>query len=193
MDKKKTSDITDLIKEDSTSIIEKKQKELPLIDTIDFEMVRGDKIKLFKLLDSSEMVKWTDKYMPIGLVDLKLYYAHLIDERELNKKVQIKTLLTYADDWTRMHLITCSPDLNLIDFKEIGENMGYLMEQTDSFEMYMENDSKMIVLNDSTFKIEQIETTTKDFYDESLKDSVLTFKTDSIFLIDRDGKINNKL
>jgi hypothetical protein len=193
MEKKKTTDSSNLRKEDSTSIIEKSQKELFSIDTIDFNMASGDKIKLFKLLDSSEMVKWTDKYMPKGLVDLKLYSAHLIFEKELNEKVQIRTLITFADDWTRMLLITCSLDSNIIDFKEIGENMSYLIEQADSFEIYMENDSKLILLNDSTFKKEQIEITTKDFYDESKKDSILTFESDSIFLIDRDGKINNRL
>jgi hypothetical protein len=192
-EKKKTTNTESLIGKDSVSTVVQLKNELPAIDTIDFEMVSGDKLKLFKLLDSSEMVKWTDKFMPKGLVELKLYSAHLINERELNKNIQIKTLITYADDWTRMHLITCSFDSTLIDFKEIGENMSYLIEQTDSFELYMENDSKLIVLNDSTFKLEQIEITTKDFYDESTKDSVMTFETDSIFIVDRNGKINNRL
>jgi hypothetical protein len=193
MENKKTTNSESFIEKDSASIEVQPINELQPQDTIDFEMVSGDKLKLFKLLDSSEMIKWTDNFMPKGLVELKLYSAHLISERKLNEEVKIRTLITYADDWTRMHLITCSLDSTLIDYKEIGENMSYLMEQADTFEMYMNNDSKLFVLNDSIFRKEQIETTTKDFYDESIKDSIMTFETDSIFIVDRNGKINNRL
>ncbi len=193
IEKKKRIDSNVLKNETSISNEQNAKNKIEIIDTIGYEMVSGDKIKLLKQLDSLARSKWTDNYMPQGLIPLSLYSAYQLYETEINKNIKIKAIITYADDWTRMHLITCSLDSNLIDYKEIGENMSYLMEQTDSFEMYMDNDAKLIVLNDSTYKIEQIETTTKDFYDESVKDTVMTFKTDSIFFVDRDGRINNRL
>jgi hypothetical protein len=52
-------------------------------------------------------------------------------------------------------------------------------------------DAQLIILSDTTFKFERIEKTTKDYYNELLKDSVYLIKTDSLFVVDDKGKIKN--
>lgn len=177
----------------NSAIMDKDVSKSEVIDTIDFKYTFDSRNLKGEILDSIGMITWTDKFMPRGVVEWRLYTAYLVYKKSLNKDVHIKVFHTYADDWTRMHLITNRSDSTLINIKEIGENMSYLLDQTDSFDWYMQNDAMLIIKNDSVFQLKQIETTTKDYYNETLKDSIYRIERDSIFIIDRNGKIKNRL
>jgi hypothetical protein len=106
----------------------------PTYDTVNFSDIYNDTLTVFQELDSIQRIKWTDKYMPEGLIYWRLYSASIVKEISNNSKV----IYTSADDWSKLHLITVDTNQNLIDFVEIGENMSYLIEQSDSYEWYMD-------------------------------------------------------
>lgn len=187
---------------DSTSISVNEQLIDPIsnlsIDTIGFFMIKhfSDE-KEYKLnipfIDSAAMTKWTDLYMPKGFVDLRLYSAFLLKEYKRNNNVDIKILYTAADDWSKLHMITCTVDSTLISYQEIGENIDHLIESTDSIERYVEIDSRLIKMTDSTFKIQRIDRIYTDNYFDDLKDTVIINVVDTIVLIDKYGHIQKTL
>jgi len=164
------------------------------IDTIDFDKIKynqtsnGQECNL-RALDSIDTKLWTDKFMPEYLVEFSLYSGHYYSVQPKVGEINLISVYVTADDWSKLYLLTISPDNSLIDQFEIGRNLSYLIDQSDDKERYADEVSQAIMLSRSKYKIEKITKTTIDYFDDKLQDSISIDKETRLVEINKEGKI----
>jgi hypothetical protein len=169
--------------------------EFKQLDTLRFSDVKFDKKTLqynMKQVDSIFLKKWTDKFMPRGLVDLKIYYALDYSFQDSNDKYSVISIFTFADDWNRMHLLTLDKENELIDQFELGENFSDLLDQNEDKEVYEDILTYAVRLNNSSYQVNKTKKITIDYSNKEKKDSIISILTIDTIEISDDGKIIRK-
>lgn len=167
------------------------------IDTIDFDKIKyiqtakGEECNL-KALDSVDTKLWTDKFMPKYLVEYSLYAGYYYSIQPKVGEINLISVYITADDWNKLYFLTISPDNSIIDQLEIGNNVSYLIDQSDDRERYGDEVSRAIMLSPRKYKIEKIIKTTTDFYDDKLKDSINSIRETRLIEISKEGRISIK-
>jgi hypothetical protein len=139
-------------------------------------------------LDRNEILNWTNKFMPKGLIEMRLYSAHYYSFQDETNNYKLFTIFTLADDWTKMHFITVNNENKLIGEIEIGEDLSYLMEQDKDKEIYAEETSYAVKISNNSYKVFKKTETTFNYFSER-KDSVIMDIKSFLVEINKDGQI----
>ena len=160
-------------------------------DTLSFKDLEYDRnLNKYNLkgLEKNEILNWTNKFMPKGLVEMNLYSAYYYSFQDETNNYKLLTIFTLADDWTKMHFITVNNKNELIEELEIGEDLSYLMEQDSVKEIYAEETSYAVKISKNRYKVAKKIETTFNYFSEK-KDSVIVDIKSFIVEINKEGQI----
>jgi hypothetical protein len=165
-------------------------------DTLTFNDLKyNNSTKCYNLtqLEPAQLINWTDKFMPKGLVESNLYFALFYSFQDVTNKYYLISIFTIADDWTRLHLLSIDKKYNLIEQFEIGESEMYLIDQNEEKMKCLYVTSYALKINKNKYKIVQKETTI-NFFAMEKKDTLMVDLKIYELEITQDGHfIKNKI
>lgn len=163
------------------SIAEPEQSEIKLTQELEAQysnkkILTTDDKKDSHDLDSVRLRIWTDKYIPFKYDRQRLYTANLYSVQPQINNHRIISIYSNADHWSKIHLISLTEDLELIDYIEVADNFSDLVEQAGDTEIIQHNKKRSEMISDNEYLQYSIKTMEViDYY----KDTT-TYETDSI-------------
>ena len=165
-------------------------------DTLTFNDLKyNNSTKRYNLnkLEPAQLINWTDKFMPKGLVESNLYFALFYSFQDVTNKYYLISIVTIADDWTRLHLLSIDKKYNLIEQFEIGESEMYLIDQNEEKMKCLYVTSYALKINKNKYKIVQKETTINFFAMEKKDTLMVDLKTYELEITQDGHFIKNKI